>query len=186
MYTLAHSRLPGSILKEGGRDLKFIPVLDIGVAWDPKGGFGLTRVYRKPTTSEIVMPWNDFGPTDWKSGTLIGFIKRAYTHSSDFKIMHDEISRIKSQFRKVGYPLGLIHDKINKTLAKVLYKANPVHYPNPDAHRGDSTELPTKWTVLYLPWSGVPASAIVNKIRKIITAPRTFADQYCLHYVKTT
>ena len=111
-----------STINEGGRELKFIPVLDIGVAWDPRGGFGFTRVYRKPTTSEIVMPWNDFGPTDWKAGTLIGFIRRAYTHSSDFMIMHHEIARIKSQFRKVGYPLWLIQDKINKTLAKVLYK----------------------------------------------------------------
>ena len=160
-------------IREGDRELKFIPVLDIGVAWDPLGGFGLTKVYRKPTTSEIVMPWNDFGPTDWKTGTLIGFIKRAYTHSSDFKIMHEEISRIKSQFRKVGYPLWLIQDKINKTLAKILYKANPSHYPNPDAQRGDPTELPTKWSVLYLPWSGVPASAIVNKIRRML--PRDFS-----------
>ena len=119
------------------------------------------------------MPWNDFGPTDWKTGTLIGFIRRAYSHSSDFMIMHEEISRIKSQFRAVGYPLWLIQDKINKTLAKVLYKANPTHYPNPDAHRKDATELPTKWSVLYLPWSGVPASAIVNKIRK--TLPRDYS-----------
>ena len=160
-------------VKEGTRELKFIPVLDIGVLWDPVGNFGFTRVYRKPTTSEIVMPWNDFGPTDWKTGTLIGFIKRAYTHSSDFKIMHNEISRIKSQFRKVGYPLWLIQDKINKTLAKILYKSNPAHYPNPDAHLRDPTELPTKWTVLFLPWSGVPASKIVNKIRK--TLPRDFS-----------
>ena len=63
-----------------GKKLKFIPVLDIGVLWDPESGSGFTEVYRKPTTSEIVMPWNDFGPTDWKTGTLIGFIKRAYTH----------------------------------------------------------------------------------------------------------
>ena len=59
---------------------------------------------------------------------------------------------------------------INKTLAKVLYNANPGHYPNPRAHLKDPEELPTKWTVLFLPWSGVPASAIVNKIRK--TLPR--------------
>ena len=51
-------------MKVGTRELKFIPVLDIGVLWDPVGNFGFTRVYRKPTTSEIVMPWNDFGPTD--------------------------------------------------------------------------------------------------------------------------
>ena len=149
-------------ITEGTRELKFIPVLDIGdsrsgsrlrfgVAWDPVGKYGFTRVYRKPTTSEIVMPWNDFGPTYWKTDTLIGFIKRAYTHSSDFKIMHTEISRIKSQFRKVEYPLWLIHDKINKTLAKSLYKSNPSYNPNPDAHRRDPTELPTKWTVLFLP-----------------------------------
>ena len=156
-----------------GKNLKFIPVLDIGVVWDPESGSGFTEVYRKPTTSEIVMPWNDFGPTDWKTGTLIGFIKRAYTHSSDFMIMHHEITRIKSQFRKVGYPLWLIQDKINKTLAKILYKSNPAHYPNPEAHRADPTELPTKWSVLYLPWSGVPASAIVNKIRKYL--PREFS-----------
>jgi len=156
-----------------GKNLKFIPVLDIGVVWDPESGSGFTEVYRKPTTSEIVMPWNDFGPTDWKTGTLIGFIKRAYTHSSDFMIMHHEITRIKSQFRKVGYPLWLIQDKINKTLAKILYKSNPAHYPNPEAHRADPTELPTKWSVLYLPWAGRPASAIVNKIRK--TLPRGFS-----------
>ena len=92
-------------IERAGKKLKFLPVLDIGVIWDPIDGTGSTEVYRKPTTSEIVMPWNDFGPTDWKTGTLIGFIKRAYTHSSDFMIMHNEISRIKSQFRKVGYPL---------------------------------------------------------------------------------
>ena len=101
--------------------MKFIPVLDIGVVWDPESGSGFTEVYRKPTTSEIVMSWNDFGPTDWKTGTLVGFIKRAYTHSSDFMIMHHEITRIKSPFRKVGYPLWLTQDKINKTLANFLY-----------------------------------------------------------------
>ena len=67
----------------------------------------------------------------------------------------------------MGYPLWLIQDKVNRTLAKLLYKTNPEHYPNPDAHReGRAEELPTKWSVLFLPWSGVPASAIVNKIRK--------------------
>ena len=158
------------IVHENGRTFKFIPVLDVGVLWDPEGSFGFTRVYRKPTTSEIVMPWNDFGPTDWKTGTLIGFIRRAYTHSSDYMIMHEEIQCIIQQFRKVGYPAKLIHDKVDNTLGRLLHKANPVHYPNPDANRKAPTDLPPKWSVLYLPWSGVPAGAIVNQIRK--TLPR--------------
>ena len=114
------------------------------------------------------MPWNDFGPTDWKIGTLIGAIKRAYTHSSDFKIMHTEISGLKSQFRKVGYPIWLIEKKIRQTLAKLLYKANPSQYPNPDAHRKDPNDLPTKWSTLYLPWSGTEAGAIVGKVRRML------------------
>ena len=156
------------LIHDRGAQKKFIPVLDIGVYWSPEGNLGYTRVYRKPTTSEIVMPWNDFGPTDWKTGTLIGFIKRAYTHSSDHYIMNDEIKVITSQFRKVGYPLWLIQDKIRRTIAMSLYKSNPTIYPNPNANRKDPAELPTKWTVLFLPWSGVPGSAIINKLRKIL------------------
>ena len=153
-------------VEENGKTLKFIPVLDIGVLWDPVGNWGYTRVYRKPTTSKIVMPWNDFGPTDWKTGTLIGFIRRAYTHSSDFAVMHVELQGITRQFRNVGYPAWLIQDKINNTLGRLLHKANPAHYPNPDKFRKDPSDLPPKWSVLFLPWSGIAAGAIVNKIRK--------------------
>ena len=156
------------IVERGGRKLNFIPVLNIGVLWDPETGLGHTEVYRKPTASDIVLPWNDFGPTDWKIGTLIGSIKRAYTHSSDFKIMHKEISRIKSQFRKVGYPDWLIHEKIDTTIGRQLYNANPAHYPDPNAHRRDTSDLPTRWSVLYLPWSGDSAGAIINKLRKVL------------------
>ena len=53
------------------------------------------------------------------------------------------------------------------TIWTLPYKANPTHYPNPDLGK-DPDELATKWSVLYLPWAGVPASAIVNKIRKML------------------
>ena len=160
-------------VSENGKTLKFIPVLDVGVLWDPVGNSGFTRVYRKPTTSEIVMPWHDFGPTDWKTGTLIGYIRRAYTHSSDFGVMHEELERITRQFRNVGYPSKLIHDKINNTLGRLLYRSNPDHYPNPDKNRKDPTDLPPKWSVLFLPWSGKDAGGIVNKIRKML--PREYS-----------
>ena len=59
---------------------KFIPFLDFSINWSPTESF--TRVYRKPTSSRVVMPWNEFGPTDWKTGTLIGAIRREITHTS--------------------------------------------------------------------------------------------------------
>ena len=92
--------------------------------------------------------------------------RRAYTHSSDFAVMHVELQRITRQFRNVGYPTWLIQDKINNTLGRLLHRANPAHYPNPDKFRKDPSDLPPKWSVLFLPWSGIAAGAIVNKIRK--------------------
>jgi len=70
----------------------------------------------------------------------------------------------------VGYPIQLIEKKIQQTLAKLLYKSNPDHYPNPDAHRKDPTDPLTTWSTLFLPWSGADAGAIVNRIRR--TLPR--------------
>ena len=43
------------MVDRGGKKLSFIPVLDIGVLWDPNGGTGFTEVYRKSTTSEILI-----------------------------------------------------------------------------------------------------------------------------------
>ena len=79
--------------------------------------------------------------------------------------MHVEIQHTTRQFRNVGYPAWLIHDKINNTLGSLLHKSNPAHYPNPFPQK-DPSDLPPKWSVLFLPWSGTAAGAIVNKIRK--------------------
>ena len=124
----------------------------------------------KPTTSKIVMPCHDFGPDDWKMGTLIGFIRRAYTHCSDFALMHEELTELTKRFRNVGYPAWKISQKINQTLGKILYNKNPTLYPNPYLDRADPDELPTKWTVIYLPWAGREAGSILQKIRR--TLPR--------------
>ena len=56
-------------IEENGRSLKFIPVLDIGVVWDPVGSWGYTKVYRQfrnvgypPGSSTIrsTIPWGAF------------------------------------------------------------------------------------------------------------------------------
>ena len=84
--------------------LNFLPSLDIGVYWSSTRRLGFTKVYMKPTTSKIVMPYQDFGPDNWKIGTLIWFIRRAYTHSSDYGFMHEELTALTKRFKNVGYP----------------------------------------------------------------------------------
>ena len=151
----------------------FIPSLDIGVYWSANKPVGFTKVYMKPTTSKIVMPYHDFGPEDWKMGTLIGFIRRAYTHCSDFSLMHEELSELTKRFRNVGYPSWKISQKINQTLDRILYKNNPTLYPDPFPNRADPDDLPTKWTVIYLPWAGREAGTILQKIRRVLPKDHT-------------
>jgi hypothetical protein len=88
-----------------GNVYNFLPFLDIGVYW--RNGECLTKVYRKATTSHIVIPFNEFAPMDWKNGTLIFFIRRAISHCSTFHAMHDELQLVTQQFRDCGYPAGL-------------------------------------------------------------------------------
>jgi len=109
---------------------KFIPFLDFSINWSPTDSF--TRVYRKPTSSRVVMPWNEFGPTDWKSGTLIGAIRREITHTSltHMHLVHEGIEFIQKQFSQVGYPKWLISQKINHTVTKVLYPHTQYNRPN--------------------------------------------------------
>jgi len=114
------------------------------------------------------MPFHDFGPTDWKIGTLIFFIRRAYTHSSDFSFMHEELKAITKRFRNVGYPPWLISEKINLTLGKILHQEQPTLYPDPTPNSRDPESLPTRWTVLHLPWAGKIAGVIQRNIRRTL------------------
>ena len=104
------------------------------------------------------MPWNEYGPRDWKIGTLIWFIRRAISHSSTFQLMHREIKVLSEQFRDVGYPAAVVNDKVNVTMTRVLYPENA-------PKRKDPSELPNKWCVLHLEWAGEKAHKQVIKMR---------------------
>ena len=133
-------------LENGENEERYaIPFLDVLVSWPvrPDGAAPSTEVYRKSTTSRIVTPWAEYGPRDWKIGTLIWFIRRAISHSSTFQLMHKELKFLSDQFREVGYPAAVVSSKIDLTMTRVLY---PEHAPK----RKDPSELPKKWCVLHL------------------------------------
>jgi hypothetical protein len=154
---------------EKGETFNFLPFLDIGIYWNASKW--MTKVYRKATTSKIVMPFTEFGPYNWKKGTLIFFVRRAITHSSDQRAMHEELELLADQFKLCGYPAKLVHSTINTTITKVLY---PEHYTPPfkkTDQNGD--EAPNRWTVLYMPWLGTEAGQILGQIQR--ATPRKFS-----------
>ena len=117
-----------------------------------------------------MIPFHEFAPMDWKNGTLIFFIRRAITHCSTFHAMHEELQNVTKQFRECGYPASLIASKINITMTKMLYQDHEVpQYPEQNNSSTSSTEnqdLPTRWTVLHLPWAGQKPHSIIQQIRK--------------------
>ena len=144
----------------------FIPFCDFSINWNESTAF--TRVYRKKTSSKIVLPYDDFSPENWKTGTLIGFIRRALTHTSltHMKYVTDELDFITKQFSACGYPRWLISDKINKTMTKVLYPETI------EKQEEKEPDKPIKWIPLQMKWGGKNANRFMNKISK--TIPQDF------------
>ena len=114
--------------------------------------------------------FSEFAPHDWKMGTLIFFIRRAYTHCSTYHDMHREIETVTKQFFDCGYPRNLIHAKINITLTKMYTKNTQTKvpfYPNSaPASSNQDQDLPTIWTVLHLNWAGQAPHRIIQQIRR--------------------
>lgn len=114
------------------------------------------------TTSKIVMPWSAFAPKSCKIGTLVYFIRRAYTNSSGHKQMHTELNFIEDQFSCAGYPNKIIKEKIRQTIA-IMGNYNPAKpkYDDDKSHR---------WIVLHLQWAGEAAEAVYKRIFKQVPA----------------
>ena len=149
-----------------GEIFNFIPFLDIGIYWNARTW--MTKVYRKATTSKIVMPFNEFGPYNWKKGTLIFFVRRAITHSSDQRVMHEELELLAGHFKHCGYPAKLVHSVINTTITQVLY---PEHFTRQQPNKNcEDDSTPNRWTILHMPWFGLEAGNLLSQIQR--AAPR--------------
>ena len=148
-----------------------LPYLDFCLEWNEH--HQITKVYRKPTCSKKIMPWTAFAPNAWKSGTLVNFIKRAHTHSSNLMEMHKELSTIKKIYGKMGYPKWFVDKIIKQTLDKIFdpKKTKKVE------------EIENKWLVIYLPWSGLLAGKIVESIRRVI--PEEIHIRFSFAYATT-
>ena len=131
---------------------KNLDFLDFSIRWAVDSELPVnfnTRVYRKATAAKTVKPWADYGPASWKVGTLVWFLRRAVSHSSDHHMMHEEFQFLKAQFTRAGYPISLIDTKINQTQTHMLGYGQ--------VKKDSEEQLSNTWIVLHLPWSGEAA-----------------------------
>lgn len=78
-----------------------------------------TGVYRKPTNSNVYIHWDSYAPEQWKVGTLLGMIRRAYDICSNEQELIKELDHLKEVFTNInGYPKCLVERILKKVKAE--------------------------------------------------------------------
>ena len=110
---------------------KSLPFLDTKISINQHDQFE-TRVYRKPTNTNVIMNFQATAPSSWKKGIIECFLARAKKVSSTAQIFEEEISFLKKLFISNGYPLSFIENTItsfvnstNASKTKVLEEDSP-------------------------------------------------------------
>ena len=140
-----------------------------------------TKVYRKPTDTNIYIHWQAFAPKAWKIGTLRGLIRRAFVLCSTDEAREQEIKHLKNVFRGLnGYPSRVV----NTTIREVESKFRDDATLQPDVEVNDDTTAvtdsvlaPTQATqeaeivatpFITLPYKGKEGEAIIRKFREAV------------------
>ena len=84
-----------------------LPFLDVEISITQSETFS-TKVYRKPTNTNVLMHHQAVAPTKWKTSIIRCFLNRAYRLSSTEELYNCEVDNIRRIFRANGYPITTI------------------------------------------------------------------------------
>ncbi|XP_050691560.1 uncharacterized protein LOC126983104 [Eriocheir sinensis] len=93
-----------------------LPFLDVLVS-PQDSGFN-TSVYIKPTNTGLCLNGNSECPQRYRRSTINAYIRRAISHSSTWKNLHNELERITQVLVNNGYPNSEVTQAINCALEK--------------------------------------------------------------------
>ena len=112
-----HKNIEFSSEEEKEESLAF---LDVNVKRE--NGKFVTNIYRKQTFSGVYVNFKSYLPKEYKHGLLFTLLFRAFTISSDYLKLHDEIEKLKSIWCKNGYPFFVMDRCISKFFDKLFVK----------------------------------------------------------------
>ena len=129
-----------------------LPFLDVNV-FREADRFTST-VHRKDTFSGVYTNFHSFLPVAYKRGLLSTLLYRAYSITSSFGSLHDEIEKLKKIFAKNGYPSRFVDRCIFEFFNKIYEKRQPC------------SSVPKKEFLLVLPFLGHSSLEIKNNLTK--------------------
>ena len=131
-------------------DSDCLPFLDVKVFRDDDK-FS-TSVHRKDTFSGVFTNYTAFMPEVYKKGLISTLLYRAYMINSSLIGMHDEVEKLKTIFRKNGYPISFIDNCIFKFFNKINETKVPVH------------TVPKLEVSMFLPFLGTTSMCVRNNL----------------------
>ena len=137
------------IIKEGNT----VPFLDVEIRID-SNKFE-TKVYRKPTNTNVVMNFEAISPTKWKVALIKCFLRRASRIVSTEALLDKEIQHIKNMFRANSYPPAFVDNTIKDFMRAKFPSKQP---PN----NVDDNISTTQYFVL--PYVGKPSEKLCKRI----------------------
>lgn len=93
--------------KEESTDNK-LPFLDVLLIREADGALN-TTVYRKPTTTDVLLSFESNHPIAHKKGCVRTAFERAKTHCSTHELYKTEVNYLRNLFVKNGYPTSFVN-----------------------------------------------------------------------------
>ena len=94
----------------------------------------VTSVFRKATFSGIFTNFRSFIPELYKRNLISTLLFRSYTISSNWELVHKEVSRIKSFLQKNAYTESYIDNAIKQFFNKIFGNRDPIAVNETETH----------------------------------------------------
>ncbi|CAF1444376.1 unnamed protein product, partial [Rotaria sordida] len=82
--------------------------LNVQVIRSPEQQCFETKIYRKPTFTELLTNWNSYVPIQYKKAGIVSIVNRALNICSTYKLLEDEFNKIRRFGLYNNYPLSFI------------------------------------------------------------------------------
>jgi hypothetical protein len=152
---------------------KSLPFLDTTITLIPDGF--TSTVYRKRSTTGVVMNSSAVAPVAWKSGLIKCFLHRAHNVCSDKKLLSEEIAKLRNIFTDNGYSKQYFEKIVNEFMDKkqrqdatqTTTEINTENQTESNTENKNSEEKSTK-LMLKVPFVGKPSVVFARRIKNLM------------------
>jgi hypothetical protein len=136
---------------------KSLPFLDVEITITPDETFA-TKVYKKPTSTGVLLHYDAMAPKRWKTSIIKWFLKRASEITSSNILFELEVNNIKNAFTANGYPAKFIDETISE------YRSR--HESESTSNSIVAKDEDLKQAFMVLPFVGKPSERLHRRIKK--------------------